>query len=463
LNLKKKKDQFTTDMSEIIKIKKGYDIRLKGEAERQIQSCSTRRYALKPTDFIGLRYAKLLIEEGDEVQVGTPLCYDKYRENIRFTSPVSGKIVGFKRGEKRILQEIQIESDGENKAIDFGAAEPASLTRDEVVKKLLDSGVWANIRQRPYSIVADPNTHPKAIFVSAFDSSPLAPDMDFVVHGKEKIFQAGLDVLTKLTDGKVHLSYNGAKNPSPVFTKARNVELHDVRGPHPAGNVGIQIHHIDPINKGDVVWYAGPQQVLTIGKLFLEGKYDPQRLIAVTGSEVKKPKYFKTLVGASIEDMVKDNLTNDHVRFISGNVLTGKKIRRAGYLSFYDSQLTVIPEGDYYEFFGWAAPGFGKFSLSRTFFSWLNPKKKYRLDTNLHGGERAFVMTGEYERVIPMNIYPVHLIKAILVEDIDLMENLGIYEVDEEDFALAEVICTSKINVQEIIRKGLDMMRIEMS
>ena len=451
-------------MSDTIKLKRGLDIKLQGEADKVFIPLRTRKFAVKPTDFVGLRYAKLLVKEGDEVKVGTQLCYDKYRENTRFTSPVSGKVVGIKRGAKRILEEIQIESDEKGDAIDFGAADPNKLSAEEIKQKLLKSGVWAGIRQRPYSIVADPEEQPKAIFISGFNSAPLAPDQDLIVHGKGKEFQAGVDALAKLTDGKVHLSLDARNKASEVFTKSKNVTLHYFNGPHPAGNVGIQIHHIDPLNKGESIWYAHPQQVLAIGRLFLEGKYNPERIVALTGSEIKKTGYYKTIIGASIKEMVSKNTTDETLRYISGDVLTGKKIRKDGYISFYDDQVTVIPEGNYYEFFGWAKPGINKFSVSRTFLSkWLKPAKKHRLDTNLHGGERAYVMTGEYERVIPMDIYPVQLVKAIMIEDIDLMENLGIYEVDEEDFALAEVICTSKINVQQVIRQGLDLMRSEMS
>lgn len=451
-------------MSDIIKLKRGLDIKLVGEAEKEVISVRSRRVAIKPTDFVGLRYAKLLIQEGDEVQIGTPLCYDKYRENIRFASPVSGKVVGIKRGPKRVLEEIQIESDEKSNAIDFGAANPATLSAEEITKKMLDSGVWAGIRQRPYSTVANPESKPKAIFISAFKSAPLAADQNFIVEGKQKEFQTGLDALAKLVEGKVHLSMSTRLQTSEVFTNAQNVEKHYFNGPHPAGNVGIQIHHIDPINKGDVVWYADPQQVIAIGKLFLEGQYSPERIVALTGSEVLKTAYYKTVIGASIEDMVANNVADGELRYISGNVLTGTKIRKDGYLSFYDDQITVIPEGNTFEFMGWMLPGLNKFSVSKTFLSkWFKPNKAHRLDTNLHGGERAYVMTGEYEKVIPMDIYPVQLIKAIMFEDIDLMENLGIYEVDEEDFALAEVTCTSKINVQSVVRKGLDLMRAEMS
>jgi len=451
-------------MSDTIKLKRGLDIKLVGLVENKIDTLKTRRYAVKPTDFVALRYPKLLVDEGDEVQTGTVLCYDKYREKIKFTSPVSGKITGIKRGPKRILEEIQIESDEKDTSVDFGAANPADLSRDEIIQKMLDSGIWPMLRQRPYSVIANPEDKPKAIFISGFNSAPLAPDMNFIVEGKEKEFQAGLDALSNLTDGKIHLSLRAGDNPSRVFTEAKNVERHYFDGPHPAGNIGVQIHHIDPINKGDVVWYTYPQQIITIGRLFLEGKYNPEKIVALTGSEVRDRKYFKLKMGASIENMVKDNVTDDQLRYISGNVLTGTKVRREGYLSFYHDQVTVIPEGNYYEFFGWAKPGLNKFSVSPSFLSWwFKPRKRFRLDTNMHGGERAFVISGEYDKVIPMDILPVQLVKAIMIEDIDLMENLGIYEVDEEDFALAEVICTSKIEVQSVIRKGLNQMRAEMS
>ncbi|MCF8309288.1 MAG: Na(+)-translocating NADH-quinone reductase subunit A [Bacteroidales bacterium] len=451
-------------MADTIKLKRGLDIKLIGLAEKRVIPLNARKYALKPTDFVALRYPKVLVNEGDEVKIGTVLCYDKYRERIQFTSPVSGKITGIKRGPKRILEEFQIESDEKDTHVDFGAANPADLSREEIIQKMLDSGIWPMLRQRPYSVIANPEDKPKAIFISGFESAPLAPDMNFIVEGKEREFQAGIDVLTQLTEGKVHLSLKAGDKPSKVFTGASNVDLHYFQGPHPASNVGVQIHHIEPINKGDIVWYTYPQEVITIGRLFLEGKYNPEKIVALTGSEVLKPQYYKTRIGVSIENMVKDNVKEGQLRYISGNVLTGTKIRKDGYLSFYHNQITVIPEGNYYEFFGWAKPGLNKFSNSRSFLSWwFKPNKRYRLDTNMHGGERAYVMSGEYDKVIPMDILPVQLVKSIIIEDIDLMENLGIYEVDEEDFALAEVICTSKINVQSIIRKGLNLMRAEMS
>lgn len=449
-------------MSDIIKIKEGLDIHLQGEAEKTVESISCKRYAMKPTDFVGIKFPKLMVKEGVEVKVGTPLFFDKHRENIQITSPVSGVVTEINRGAKRKLLEIIIESNEKFEAIDFGAANPNDLSRGEVIEKMLKSGVWPMMRQRPYSVIANPDDKPKAIFISCFDSAPLAQDNDLIVHGEGKIFQTGLDAISKLTEGKVHLGLKAEDGASKVFLNSKGVELHYFSGPHPAGNVGVQINRVDPINKGDVVWYLYPQDIIAIGRLFSEGKYNSERIVALAGAEVNKPHYFKTHIGASIEEMVEKNVKEGHLRYISGNVLTGTTIKNNGFISFYDSLVTVILEGDEFEFLGWALPGLKKFSVSHTFISWLTPKKKHRLDTNLHGGKRAYVMTGEYEKVFPLDIMPVQLIKAIMIEDIDLMENLGIYEVDEEDFALAEVICTSKINVQSVVRKGLDLMREEM-
>ena len=449
-------------MSKDIKIKRGLDIKLLGEAQKSVSEVTSENFAIKPPDFMGV-FPKLLVKEGDTVKAGTPVFFDKYRDNILFTSPVSGKIEEVHRGAKRKILEVRITADGKQDFVDFGKADPASVSKKDAIDKLLKSGVWANIRQRPYSVIANPEHSPKAIFISAFDSAPLAPDLDFIIEKEAKAFQAGIDILKKLTSGKVHLNVHTEKTKSDVFLNAKGVDINRVSGPHPSGNVGIQIHHIDPINKGDIVWYVNPQAVVTIGKLFLEGKYDASGIIALTGAETKEPKYYKVLMGTSIDGIVKDQVDkNANVRYISGNVLTGTKIERDGYLGFYHNQVTVIPEGDHYEFLGWALPGFKKFSVSKTYFSWLTPNKKYNLDTNLNGGHRAFVLTGLYEKVFPMDIYPMQLLKATIIKNIDLMENLGIYEVDEEDFALCEFVDPSKTEMQAIVREGLDFIRKEM-
>lgn len=449
-------------MSTTFVIKKGLDIKLLGNAEKTIVDLNAEKFAIKPPNFTGC-FPKVLVNEGDNVKAGTPLFYDKYRDNIVFTAPVSGKVEALKRGAKRRLLEIIIDSDGKYEAIDFGSSNFNNLNKEDIIEKMLKSGVWPVLRQRPYSVIANPNDNPKAIFVAAYDTSPLAPDFDLIVHGQGEAFQAGLDVLTKLVEGTVHLNVDIARTTSKVFLNSQNVQINKFAGPHPSGNVSVHVSKIDPINKGDIIWYLYPQDVLTIGKLFMLGKFDSTRIIAISGSEVKKPKYYSTFVGASIKNIISGNITEGENRIISGNVLTGEKIEKDGFIGFYDSLVSIIPEGKHHEFFGWLLPGFSKFSFSRTFLSWLTPNKKYRLDTNMNGGTRAYVMTGKFEQVFPFDIYPLQLIKAVLVEDIDLMENLGIYEIDHEDFALCEVIDTSKTEIQSIIRKGLDLMRQEMS
>jgi len=450
-------------MLEVIKIKKGLNINLLGEAEKIIKKADQAEYyAVKPTDFKGIR-PKLVVKVGDKVKAGSPLFFDKLQPEIQFVSPVSGEISAINRGERRVIQEVIIHSDEKIDYQDFKVSDPKTLTRDEIILILLKSGMWPLLRQRPYSVIANPKDTPKSIFISAFDSAPLAPDMDFVVSDDTAMFQKGIDVLSKLTTGTIHLNLNADYPAAEAYNQAKGVQKNYFTGPHPAGNVGVQINKIDPINKGDIIWYTYPQEIIAIGRLFEKGIYDVTKTVAITGSEIIHPKYLKIINGASIKSLLKENVKPGNNRFISGNVLTGTKISSEGFVSFYDNQVTVIPEGKYFEFFGWALPGIQKYSASRTFLSWLMPGKKYTLDTNLHGGHRAFVMTNEYDKVFPMDIYPVHLIKAILAEDIELMEKLGIYEVDEEDFALCEFVCTSKIDVQSIIRKGLDLTRVEMS
>ena len=450
-------------MSSSIRIKKGLDIRIKGEAEKKLgKGIKSNLYAVKPIDFPGLT-PKLNVKQGDRVLAGTPLFHDKIHPEVIFASPVCGKVISIVRGDRRKLLEIVVEKDGEE-YIDFGKSDPAILTGEKIREKMLKSGLWPVLRQRPYHIVANSNDVPKAIFISGFDTAPLAPDYNFIMdNSSESLFSTGLIALKKLTPGKINLILNGKADNSEVLKKADGVDISYFSGPHPAGNVGVHIHHIDPINKGEIVWFINLQDVISIGRLFEEGRYNHERIIALTGSEVIHPQYYKVLSGMSVSELLKENITPGNRRIISGNVLTGTKIEPDGYIGFYDSQLTIIPEGDYYEFFGWMMPGFDKFSFSRTFGSSLIPRKNYKMDTNLHGGERAFVMTGQYEKVVPMDIYPMQLLKAILAEDIDLMENLGIYEIAEEDFALCEYICSSKVEIQSIVRKGLDLMVKEMN
>lgn len=449
-------------MSKVYKIKKGLDIKLAGEAERMLTDFQATHVALKPTDFTGV-FPRLMVQEGDVLRAGDPVFCDKARPEVLFTSPVHGKVIEIVRGAKRILLEIRIEVQASESWVDFGKANPSGLSREEVIGKMLQSGTWPMIRQRPYSVIANPADRPKAVFISGFDSAPLAPDYDFIVHGQGEAFQTGIDAIRKLTDGKVYLNLPEGSVNSKVFTNTKGVEINYFSGPHPAGNVGTQIACISPINKGDIVWYLRPQEVIVIGRLFAEGRYSAKRVVAVCGSDVLRPKYFKVAAGVEIRKLLAGNLTEGTHRFISGNVLTGTKVDADGALGFYDSQITVIPEGDYFEFLGWSMPRFHKHSFSRSYFSWLMPNRRFVADTNLNGGERALVMTGQFEQVFPFDIYPLQLLKSIIYNDIDEMEKLGIYEVDEEDFALCEYIDTSKTEIQAIVRKGLDTMRAEMS
>ncbi len=449
-------------MSKQIKLRKGLDIRMKGRADKiLIPEEKSDRYAVKPVDFPGL-VPKMTVKPGAEVKAGTTLFFDKKNEDVKYAAPASGVVLDIVRGERRRILEVVLEAKGDD-YVDFGKADPAKLEAEAIKKKLLESGLWPAVRQRPYNVVARPDEKPKSIFISGYDTAPLAADLDYIIGLLPKEdYLTGIEVLKKLTDGKVHLNLNSIST-SNLLKSTPGVEINYFKGPHPSGNVGIQMHHIDPVNKGEVIWHVNLQDIVAIGRLFREGKYAPDRIVALAGSEVARPRYHRTRTGACISNIIKDSIVSDNVRYISGNVLTGQKIQADGFIGYYDSTITVIPEGDYYEFFGWILPGLKKFSLSRTFLTWLMPGKRYRLDTNMHGGERALVVTGEYEKVLPMDIYPMQLIKSIMVEDIDRMEQLGIYEVAEEDFALCEFICPSKTEIQSIIRKGLDQMEKEMN
>ena len=446
-----------------IKLSKGADVKLKGVADRVYSNTILSTfYAVKPTDF-HLLTPKMLVKVGDIVAAGDVIFCDKNSMEVKFSSPVSGVVSDIVRGEKRKILEVVIKADSDLKYKQFNRRDLGQLNHDIIVNDLLASGLWPLIRQRPFSTIANFQDKPKAIFISAFDSSPLAPDNDFIFHGDSDLFQLGLDIVTQLCSGTTHLNLDGNSNAAKVFRNAQGVQINQIYGPHPSGNIGVQIHHIDPINKGDIVWYLAPQDVMMIARFFRDGKYDASKIIALTGSKVQKPRYYRVIQGMSVDNILKNNLIEGNCRVISGNVLTGSKIKTTGYLGFYDFQICVIPEGDYSEFFGWLLPGFHKYSLSRTFFSWLSTKKEYILDSNTHGEERAFVITGQYEKYMPIDIFPVQLIKSILIEDIELMENLGIYEVDPEDFALCEFSCTSKIPVQSIVRRGLDIIKKECS
>lgn len=452
-------------MSKNIKLKKGFNINLAGKAAlKLVEGVQPETFAIKPTDFLGLTRAKLLVKEGDMVKAGTPLFFDKGLESVLYVAPVSGEVTEVKRGEKRKILEVKIRADKEIQYETYqksSVSELKNLSRETIVESLTQRGAWPNIIQRPYGIVADPSDTPKAIFISSFDTNPLAADIDFCLKGEEKYIEAGILVLKKLTKGAVNLGVSTDSEVSSLFSNAEGVTVNKFSGPHPAGNVGVQIHHIDPINKGDLVWTISPYGVSQIGKLFIEGHYDASKVIAVCGSEVKEPAYYKTFIGANTESFLKDNLKQENVRVISGNVLTGEKVGSIGYLGYYHNQVTVIPEGDYAEFLGWILPSSKKLSFHRAFglLSFLNGKKEYVVDTNTHGEERAFVQSGAFESVTPMDILPTYLLKAIMAEDFENIEALGIYEVIEEDLALCEFIDVSKHPVQALLREGLDLIK----
>jgi Na+-transporting NADH:ubiquinone oxidoreductase subunit A len=448
-------------MSKDIRIKKGLDIKLVGVAEKNTtDSSQSSVYAVRPEDFHGI-IPKLITKEGAEVKAGEALFHSKSDPRILFSSPVSGKVVAVERGARRKVLAVKIAADTKQVYEDFGTKVADEMSAEEVKSHLFTAGCWPFIKQRPFDVVANPNQAPKAVFVSAHASAPLAADLEYTLAGKEAELQAAITAVSKLTEGLVHVSV-GANSNSPL-AKLSGIELHKVSGPHPSGNVGTQIAKINPINKGEVVWIITPQDLVVIGKLLLTGKLNLTRTVALTGSQFSKPQYVTAISGASISDVTANNLIDNNTRIISGNVLSGKEVKAAGFLGYYDNQITAIPEGDDYEFFGWNKPIFNKISTSRAFtFSWLTPKKKYDLNTNTNGEHRAFVVTGSYEEVFPLDIYPMQLLKAFMYKDLDEMEALGGYEVAPEDFALTEFVCVSKQPHQKIIREGLDLMREEL-
>jgi len=448
-------------MSKDIRIKKGLDIKLVGEATLTTNKLPVKgMFALKPQDFHGI-IPKLIAKEGTSVKAGESIFYSKSDDRILFPSPVSGKVTEIIRGAKRKIISIKITADGKQLFKDFGIKDADKMSAEEVKNHLLNSGCWPFIKQRPFDVIANPSQTPKAIFISAYASSPLAANYDYTLAGKEKELQAALTAISKLTTGSVHVSVG--KDSNSPFSGLKNIQLHNVSGPHPVGNVSTQISQIDPLNKGEVVWVINPHDLLVVGELLLTGNFNFIRTLALTGSQFEKPSYVTVVSGASISDVVAKNINIDNTRIISGNVLSGTQVSKDDFLGYYDNQITAIPEGDDYEFFGWNKPVFNKISPSRALtFSWLTPKKKYDLNTNTNGEHRAFVVTGSYENVFPLDIFPLQFLKACMYQDLDEMENLGGYEVAPEDFALTEFICVSKQPHQKIVREGLDLMKEEL-
>ncbi len=452
-------------MSNNIDLKQGLNIPIEGAAAPKTRTTiKPDIVAVKPTDFRGL-LPRLLVREGDKVLAGSPVLADKVSTDVLFTSPVSGTVTEIVRGEKRKLLEVRIKADEKQEFVDFGARKVNGLSADEIKALLLKSGLWPAFIQRPYGILANPQVKPKAIFVSAFSTAPLAADLDYALREEYENIQTGINAVSKLTNGSVHMSFNGDNYSGTPFHKLENIVSHVFTGKHPAGNVGVQISHISPVRKGDTVWTISLMMLAAIGKLFNTGHYDLSRKVAVTGPRAVNPEYVTAVAGMqmkSISDFY-DNSSKD-VRFISGDVLTGTNVGEEGFLGFYDNQITLIKEGTEPELLGWAKPFRTKqFSFSRTYFSWLTPGKKYAMDTNTHGEPRAFVLSDVYSKVLPMDIFPVYLIKACIAGDIDKMEKFGIYEVIEEDLALCEYVCPSKIGIQSILSDGIDLMLKEMA
>ena len=448
-------------MANVIKIKKGLDINLKGKAsEVLLNGGKSETYAIVPDFYSGV-LPKVVAKVGDKVKAGSVLMIDKNRPEIKFVSPVSGEVTAVNPGAKRKVLSIVVTPDAQIEYEEFGKKNVASLKGDEVKEAMLNAGMWPFVMQRPYDIVATPGETPRDIFVSAFYSAPLAPDFNYLVKGQEADFQTGLDALAKLTTGKV---YVGIRKGSAV-QQVKGVELVEIEGPHPAANASVLINHTKPINKGETVWTVDPANVIIIGRLFNKGIADFSRKVVITGSETKEQGYVQAISGCTIKSLVGGRVATDaHVRIISGNVLTDTKVSMEDYLGAYDNQITVIPEGDEtHEFLGFAMPRTNQYSMSHSYFSWLMGKKEYVLDARIKGGKRAMIMSNEYDKVFPLDIYPEYLLKAIIAFDIDKMENLGIYEVAPEDFALCEFVDTSKIELQKIVRDGLTLLYKEMN
>ena len=445
-------------MANVIKLHKGLDINLKGRAtEQKIQLKSNGKYALVPDDFEGVT-PKVVVKEGDKVQAGDALFINKQYPEVKFASPVSGTVSAVVRGERRKVLCVKVDADAQQSFVDFGKKDVAKLDGKAVIEALLEAGIFGYVNQLPYAVSTNPSVMPKAIFVSALRDKPLAADFEYEVKGQEADFQTGITALSKIAKTYLGVGVGSA------LENVKDAEVTVFDGKCPAGNVGVQVNHLDPVNKGEVVWTIGdPSVVLFIGRLFNSGKVDLRRTVALCGSEVKNPAYVDMLVGEELSTLLSNSYdASKSVRIINGNVLTGKPTTKEGFLGAHSSEITVIPEGnDADEVLGWILPRFNQFSVSRSYFSWLCGKKQYALDARIKGGERHMIMSGEYDKVLPMDIYGEYLIKAIITGDIDRQEALGIYEVSPEDFALAEFVDSSKLELQRIVREGLNVLRKE--
>lgn len=452
-------------MAEIIRLRKGLDINLLGTPAETVTELKVGgMVALCPDNFTGVT-PKVVVKEQQTVKAGEALFVDKNHPEVKFVSPVSGEVVAVNRGLRRKVLSIVVKPDAEQQFVEFGKKSVQSLSCEEVKSALIEAGMFGFFRQRPYDVIASPEDSPRGIFVSAFDSKPLAPNFELILKGNELDFQTGLSAIAKIAPTSLGVSYS---QTSAALLQAKNVDVYTFKGAHPAGNVGVQINHIKPINKGEVVWTIDPEAVIFIGRLFNLGHIDMTRIITVAGEKIEKPAYMKVVLGSQISDIVKGNLKEGNVRVINGNVLTGNKAALDDYLNAFANTVTAIPEGDdVNEFMGWIMPRFKEYSVSRTFFAWLAnifcPKKQFSIDARIKGGERHMIMSGEYDKVFPMDIYPEYLVKAIITGNIDKMEAYGIYEVAPEDFALCEFVDSSKLELQRIVREGLDNLRAEMA
>ena len=457
-------------MSKTIVLKKGLTIPISGMAEKRLsKTVASEVIAIQPSDFKGF-LPRLMVKEGDSVLAGSPVLSDKKNPDIVITSPISGVVKEIVRGEKRKLLAVLIQADSQQKKVEFGVKRVESLSADEIKSSLLKSGLWPFLIQRPYGIMANPSSSPKSIFVSAISLAPDAADPDFAFANEVHFIQTAISALGKLSKGGIHVSFDEKSFKNSPLSKLNGIKAHFFTGKYPMGNVGVQISHISPIRKEDIVWTISLQGLAAIGKLFDKGVYDPHRLVAVSGPMAIEPAYINTLPGMPMNNLKAFYGTNeDVVRIISGDIMTGKNVGKDGYLGFFDNTITIIKEGTEKELLGWARPlRLNQFSADHTYFNWclgwLTPKKKYDMDTNLHGGPRAFVMSdGYYAKFLPMDIYPLYLVKACLAGDIEKMEQYGIYEVLPEDLAVCEFVDPSKNNIQEIIAQGIDLMLKEMA
>ena len=444
-------------MSKDISIKAGANLNLKGHASTELEVAKiSLDYALNPDDFFGL-IPRMLVKEGDKVSLGQPIFHDKNNESIKLVSPVNGKILEIVRGAKRKILNVIIRKEGDT-SINYKIPNLSSISKDKIMELLVESGSLAYIKQRPYNIIAKPDRLPKSIFVSIHSTAPYAPDYDFILKNRMDEFQNGVNVMSKLIGKPINLSIS--YNCESDFSILNNVELYKIKGAHPSGNESFQINRIDPLNSGEIIWVIKPEDLANIGSFFITGIFNPRRTVAVSGECLRSPKYYDTIIGSSISSLIdsKELSSIEDYRFINGDPLSGSKVEYSDFLGYYNNALSVIKEGNHYRMLGWLPFIYNSVpSLSKTSLSWLLGGQK-KVNTNLNGEERAIVVTGEMEKYFPMDIFPMQLIKACMTRDIEKMESLGIYEVVPEDFGLVDFSCTSKIEAQEIVKNGIELM-----